>query len=454
MTLLVKNALAIVSCDQRDRIYKNSDLLLQDGVIKEIASNIQVSDAKVVDARGCVVYPGLVNTHHHLYQTFSRNVPAVQNFELFAWLKALYAVWQHMDEDVVYYAAMVGLADLIKNGATTVFDHHYVFNAKSDGYMDALFRAAADLGVRLHASRGSMSRSVKDGGLPPDSVVQTTDKILQASEEAVKKYHNPDRYSFQQVVLAPCSPFSVTPDLMLESARLARKLGVRLHTHLAETRDESAYVVAQTGMRPLAYMESLEWTGPDVWYAHGIHFNDAELQTLAATKTGVAHCPVSNMKLASGACRVRDMLDLAIPLGLAVDGSASNDGSNLMAEIRSSYLLHRLQASDKAPSGAAILKIATAGGAAILGRDDIGTIAEGMAADLCIYDVQKPEFVGTTLDVAAIPALIGFTGPAAYTICGGRVIAENGKLAHIDEDKLTYQANAAWERYLQRAGMR
>lgn len=451
-TLLIKNASFIVSSDAHDTVYRDTDILIENGEILEIGKDL-TSEGETLDGRSKIVYPGLINTHHHLYQTFSRNNPAVQNMELFDWLINLYEVWKHLDEDVVYYAALVGLADLVRHGATTVFDHHYVFNENSERFMDALFAAAKRLGVRLHASRGSMSRSKKDGGLPPDSVVQTTEKILLDSEAAVARFHDPSRFSYRQVVLAPCSPFSVTPDLMRESARLARKLGVRLHTHLAETYDESDYVMEKENMRPLAYMETLEWTGEDVWYAHGIHLNDEELQVLSRTKTGVAHCPVSNMKLSSGICRVKEMLELDIPVGLAVDGSASNDGSNLLAEIRQAYLLHRLQSSERAPSAYDILKIATAGGARILGRDDIGVISPGMAADLFLIDTNTLDYVGTDLDPGALPGAVGISGPAAYTIVGGKIIQRSGELLTIDEARLTSEARDVWRSYMQRAGV-
>lgn len=452
-SLLIKNIGAAVTCDEEDRVFKHTSILIEDGVIARIGADAGAADQEL-DARGGIVYPGLINTHHHLYQTYSRNIPAVQNLELFAWLKGLYGIWKHMDEDVVYYAALVGLADLVRHGATTVMDHHYVFNEAGDRFMDALFAAADAIGVRLHAARGSMSRGESKGGLPPDSVVQDTDRILADSEAAVKKFHDPSPFSYRQVVLAPCSPFSVTPELMVQSARLARSLGVRLHTHLAETRDESRYVLETENMRPLAYMESLEWTGPDVWFAHGIHFDDDELLVLQRTGSGVAHCPVSNMKLSSGVCRVREMLALGIPVGLAVDGSASNDGSNLLAEIRAGYLLHRLHESDQAPSAGDMLKIATNGSATLLGRDDaLGMLKVGMAGDLFILDVNRLEYVGSDLDPKALPAAIGYAGDTLATVVGGQVVASEGRLTGIDEARAVSEAKKVWRRYLTRAGV-
>ena len=344
--LLIRNADAIVSCDSQDHVYENCSLLIENGVIAGIGPEPQEAE-EVIDASGCIVYPGLVNTHHHLYQTFSRNLPAVQNLELFDWLKALYEIWKNLDREVIYHSALTGLGELLKSGCTTCFDHHYVFpQGRSEGLLEAQFAAAEELGIRFHASRGSMDLSVKDGGLPPDSVVQTVDEILRDCRAAVEAFHDPAPFSMRQVALAPCSPFSVSEELLRQSAVLARDLGVRLHTHLCETKDEERYVQERFGMRPLAYMESLGWTGPDVWYAHGIHFNDEELRRLAEAGTGVAHCPISNMKLSSGVCRVPELLALGAPVGLAVDGSASNDGSSLLEELRVGYLLHRLHASE------------------------------------------------------------------------------------------------------------
>ena len=340
-SLLIQNAWAVVTCDDQDSLLENASILIRDGVITYMGPEPQTAD-EVLDASRCVVYPGLVNTHHHLYQTFSRNLPQVQNLELFDWLTALYEIWKNLDGEAVYHSSVVGMGELLKTGCTTVFDHHYVFPGGNSGaLLDSQFAAAKDLGVRMYASRGSMDLSRKDGGLPPDSVVQTVDAILGDCRRAVEKYHDPSFNSMRMVALAPCSPFSVSAELLRQSALLARSLGVRLHTHLCETKDEENYVLEKYGKRPLAYMEDLGWVGPDVWYAHGIHFNDRELKLLADTGTGVAHCPVSNMKLSSGVCRIPEMLELGVPVGLAVDGSASNDGSSLLEELRTAYLRRR-----------------------------------------------------------------------------------------------------------------
>ena len=448
--LLIRNADAIVSCDSQDRVYENCSLLIENGVIAGIGPEPQEAE-EVIDASNCIVYPGLVNTHHHLYQTFSRNLPAVQNLELFDWLKALYEIWKNLDREVIYHSALTGLGELLKSGCTTCFDHHYVFpRGRSEGLLEAQFAAAEELGIRFHASRGSMDLSVKDGGLPPDSVVQTVDEILRDCREAVEAFHDPAPFSMRQVALAPCSPFSVTTDLLKESAKLARALGVRLHTHLCETKDEERFVQERFGMRPLAYMESLGWIGADVWYAHGIHFNDSELRRLAGTGTGVAHCPISNMKLSSGVCRVPEMLELGVPVGLAVDGSASNDGSNLLEELRTAYLLHRLHASERAPSGYDVLKMATAGSARVLGRSDIGSLEPGKAGDLFLIDKRRLELVGADLDPKSLLGTVGWKGAVDCTVVNGRVVVRDGRLTGVDEERAYREADRLVKEYLAR----
>lgn len=435
-TLLLKNVRHLVSCNPQNEILEHVNVYIKDGVIQSIGTNAPAAKT-TLDMSGMAVYPGLINTHHHLYQILTRNLPQVQNLELFPWLTALYGIWKNLNANSVYHSSMAGMAELLKTGCTTVFDHHYVFPQGGGDLLEAQFAAAQTLGVRMVASRGSMSLSQKDGGLPPDTVVQTVDEILQDSQLAVERFHDANPYSMQQVVLAPCSPFSVTEDLMRQSALLARSLGVRLHTHLAETKDEEAFVLQKTGMRPLAYMQSLGWTGPDVWFAHGIHFTTQELQTLAQTGTGVAHCPASNMKLASGVARIPEMLALDVPVGLAVDGSASNDGSNLMEEMRTAYLLHRLTSSQKAPSGYDILKMATNGSARILGRTDIGYLAPGMAADLFAVKESRIELAGATFDVGSMLAAVGLCGGVDHTIVNGRVAVLNGQLTGADEEALS-----------------
>lgn len=439
-SVLIKNAQAIVTVDSQDRVLYNANILTEDNVIRYIGGEEREAD-RVIDASHCFVYPGLVNTHHHLYQTFTRNLPQVQKMELFPWLVTLYEIWRGLDEACVYYSALTGMGELLKYGCTTCMDHHYIFpKTGSDAFIDQQFRAAEALGIRFHATRGSMSRGKSDGGLPPDDLVQSVDAILKDSERLVKKFHDPAPFSMRQVALAPCSPFSVTSDLLRESAVLARELGVRLHTHLCETKDEENFCLEAVGQRPLDYMASCGWLGRDVWFAHGIHFNDEELKLLADTGTGVAHCPVSNMKLASGVCRMPEMLVLGVPVGLAVDGSASNDGSNLMAEIRTAYLLHRLHSSEKAPTGYELLKMATKGSAAVLGRTDIGSLEEGKAADLFLLDVDLLELAGAKKDPACLLGTVGYARPAKLVMVNGRVVAEDGRLLGIDEEAVRARA--------------
>ena len=439
-SLLVKNALAIVTVDDEDRILKNENILIEDGVITYIGKEARQADREI-RADGCFVYPGLINTHNHLYQTFTRNLPQVQKMELFPWLITLYEIWKGLDEDCVFYSSLTGLGELLRCGCTTAMDHHYVFpQVGSEHFIDRQFEAADLLGIRFHAARGSMSLGKSDGGLPPDELVQPVDVILKDSRRLVEKYHDPKPFAMHQVSLAPCSPFSVSEDLLIESAALARSLGVRLHTHLCETKDEERFTLSKLGMRPLAYMEKCGWVGPDVWYAHGIHFNDDELRLLADTGTGIAHCPVSNMKLSSGVCRLPDMLRLGVRVSLAVDGAASNDGQNLMAEIRTAYLLHRLTFGSGAPSGYELLKIATRGGAAVLGRDDIGQLSVGKAGDLFLVDAAGLDTVGVGQDPGSFLGTVGCSKPAKSVVVAGREVVRDGRLLGIDEEETARKA--------------
>ena len=447
-TLLIRNIAQLVTCDDGDRILQGADLCCEDGFIKTIGRDLDVEADRVIDGSHMLCYPGLVNTHHHLYQVFSRNLPQVQNMELFDWLRTLYEIWKNLDADVIRLSSLTGMGELMKHGCTTCFDHHYVFPAGSGDLLGAQFAAADELGIRMYASRGSMDLSKKDGGLPPDSVVQTVDEILRDSVHAIETYHDASYGAMHRVALAPCSPFSVSADLLRESAILARQYGVRLHTHLCETKDEENFMLAREGVRPLAYMERLGWIGSDVWFAHGIHFNDEELRLLAQTGTGVAHCPISNMKLSSGVARIPEMLALGVPVGLAVDGSASNDGSSLLEELRVAYLLHRLTASRKAPTGYDVLKMATRGSARLLGRDDIGQLTEGKCADLFLIDARRLELVGCGCDAGSVLGTVGVRGPVDYTVVQGRVTVEHGRLVTVDEERLAREADARCRAYL------
>lgn len=449
-TLLIRNISTLVTCDDLDQILHNIDMYVENGTIIEIGPNLTRQAGRVLDGKHMICYPGLINTHHHFYQIFTRNLAMVQGMELFPWLRTLYEIWKNLDAEVVRLSTMTGMGQLMKNGCTTCFDHHYVFPADSGDLIASQFAAAESMGIRFHAGRGSMDLSVKDGGLPPDSVVQTLDEILRDSQRLIEQYHDPSEGSMRQIALAPCSPFSVSSDLLRESAALARSTGVRLHTHLAETRDEEEYTQERYGMRPLTYMESLGWTGADVWFAHGIHFTNDELSYLAASHTGVAHCPISNMKLCSGVARIPEMLNLGVPVGLAVDGSASNDGSNLLEELRVAYLLHRLTSGVAAPSGYDLLKIATRGGAALLGRSDIGSLEVGKCCDLFMIDDRRLELVGATTDPASLLCTVGLNGPVDRTIVQGLITVEQGQLTRVDEEELAGEAQDLARQYLER----
>ena len=450
-SLLIKNLAALVTCDDGDRVLNNTDLYCENGVIRAIGPALPQSAAKTIDGSHLWCYPGLVNTHHHLYQVFSRNLPQVQNLELFDWLTTLYEIWKGLDGEVIRLSTLTGCGELLKHGCTTVFDHHYVFPNRAGDLTGVQFAAAAELGVRFHASRGSMDLSKKDGGLPPDSVVQTVDEIMKDSARCVETYHDASFGSMRQVALAPCSPFSVSSELLRQSAILARQYGVRLHTHLAETKDEERFTLEKFHMRPLEYMASLGWMGPDVWFAHGIHFNEEELRELARTSTGVAHCPISNMKLSSGVAQVPEMLKLGVPVGLAVDGSASNDGSSLMEELRVAYLLHRLRSSAAAPSGYDMLKIATRGSARLLGRTDIGSLEIGKCADFFLVDSRRLELVGGEYDPASVLATVGLRGPVDTTVINGKIVVQDGRLVTVDEDAVAAEARQVCRNYLAKA---
>ena len=450
MTLMIRNLAALVTCNDKDEVLERVDLFCADGVIRAIGKRLPQKADRELDGTHLLCYPGLINTHHHLYQQFSRNLPQVQNMELFDWLKTLYEIWKNLDTEVIRYSSLTGMGELMKNGCTTCFDHHYVFPADSGDLIGAQLSAAEELGIRMVSSRGSMDLSVKDGGLPPDSVVQTVDEIMRDSVRLIEAYHDPSFGSMRQIVLAPCSPFSVSPELLRQSALLARQYGVLLHTHLCETKDEERYMLEHHGMRPLEFMQSLGWVGSDVWYAHGIHFTDGELDLLAQTGTGIAHCPVSNMKLSSGIARIPEMLARGVKVGLAVDGSASQDGSDLLEELRICYLLHRLNSSSEAPSGYDVLKMATRGSASLLGRSDIGALEVGKCADFFLVDRRRLELVGATYDVKNVFGTVGLRAPVDYTVVNGRFTVENGRLCTIDEPVVAEKAAAVCDRYLEK----
>ena len=447
-SLLLKNCFYIfLSADEEPR--RGDDILIRDNRIVRIAANITDSTDRTIDGSNCVVVPGFVNTHHHFYQTLTRNLPAVQNAELFDWLTYLYEIWKHLDEEAVYYSSLLAMAELLKTGCTTSTDHHYLYpqNVKGD-LVGAQFKAAANLGMRFSPTRGSMSLSKKDGGLPPDSVVQTTTEILEDSQRVIRQYHDDSELSMRRIMLAPCSPFSVTAELMQETAVLGRKHGVRLHTHVAETGDENDFCLENCSRRPLGLMEDCGFIGADVSYAHGIHFNDDELKRIATTDTSIAHCPTSNMRLGSGICRVTEMLPMGINVALAVDGSASNDSSDMLGEIRNALLLQRVQYGAAALTTLDVIKMATENGARLLGFEKIGKIQEDWAADLALFNVAKLEYSGSLSDPLAAIIFAGYNHGAEYTIVNGKIAVENGNLTGFDEMALMNKCNTISERMI------
>ncbi len=437
-TLFLKNADLLVTMDDPDRRrIPDGALFARDRVVKQVGPTAELLRAypeyaeadRVIDARGMIVLPGLVNTHHHLYQTLTRAVPAAQDATLFQWLKTLYPIWAGMTSEAVYTSALVGLAELMLSGCTTASDHLYIY--PNDCRIDDEIRAAQEIGIRFHASRGSMSLGESKGGLPPDRVVEDEDFILQDTRRAIETYHDPDPYAMLRVVVAPCSPFSVTPDLMREAAALARSYGVHLHTHLAETLDEEQFCLQEFGHRPVGYAEDLGWVGDDVWHAHCVHLNEQEIALFARTGTGVCHCPSSNMRLASGIAPVRAYLDTGVRVGLGVDGSASNDSSHLLAEARMALLLQRVSGNPAGLSAEEALWLATVGGAQVLGRDDIGQLVPGKAADFIGLKLNRLDYAGALHDPLA--ALV-FCTPRQVdlSVINGRVVVEDGHLLTVD----------------------
>ncbi|MBN1920117.1 MAG: 8-oxoguanine deaminase [Anaerolineae bacterium] len=441
-TLLVKNATLLVTMDDARRRIANGGLFVKDNVIEAVGptATLPGSADRIIDAQGMVLLPGLVNTHHHLYQTLTRAVPAAQDAILFKWLKTLYPIWAGMDSEAVYVSARLALAELLLSGATTVSDHLYIY--PNNVTIDDEIRAARELGVRFHPCRGSMSRGESQGGLPPDRVVEQEDAILRDTQRAIETYHEAEDYGMVRIVVAPCSPFSVTEDLMRESAVLARSYGVQLHTHLAETADEEEYCKATAGKRPLAYAESLGWLGDDVWFAHGVHINAEEIALMAQTRTGVAHCPSSNMRLASGIAPIREYLDAGVPVSIAVDGSASNDSSHLLAEVRMALLLQRVRGNPAGLTAEEALWIATRGGAEVLGRDDIGQLAPGKAADFIGIRLDSVDYAGGAVHDPLAATVFCNPQNVALSVINGRSVVENGQLLTAELPLLVERHNA------------
>ena len=460
-TLLARNAEVLVTMNGARRELKGAGLYAEDGIIRQVGPDDELprSADTVIDCTGQILLPGFINTHHHLNQTLTRNLPAAQNNNLFPWLQALYRVWARTDETASRASTLVGLAELALSGCTTVFDHSYVF--KNGNNVDCQIEAAKDIGVRFHASRGSMSLGQSKGGLPPDDCVEEEGFILKDSERVITSYHDAALGSMIQIALAPCSPFSVTTSLLRDSASLARQHGVRLHTHLCETLDEERYTLEHFQRRPVDWMETLGWLGEDVWFAHAIHVDDDEIRKLAETGCGAAHCPCSNMRLGSGIAPIKKYMAAGVKVGLGVDGSASNDASNMLLEARQAMLLARLRLGLLPPEGPRkymflsqshpvradewmtareVLALATIGGAQVLGRSDVGSLEPGKCADFFCLDLHTIGYAGALHDPVAAVVFCA-PQPARTTVINGKVVVRDGRIVTLDMGKVVETHN-------------
>jgi cytosine/adenosine deaminase-related metal-dependent hydrolase len=439
-TLLIRDAAHIETFDDAESAIVGGSIFVRDGAIEALgpADELPREADRIVDARGCLVMPGLVNTHHHFYQTLTRAVPGTQDVELFDWLVTLYPMWARMTPAALRTSTAVACAELLLSGCTTASDHTYVW--PNGCRIDDQIEVAREIGLRFHASRGSMSVGRSQGGLPPDDCVEDEAAILADTQRAIETYHDPARFAMTRVVVAPCSPFSVSDDLMRESIRLARSFGVHAHTHLAETLDEERYCLERYGCRPVELAERLDWIGADVWHAHMVHPSPDEVRRLGATRTGVAHCPTSNMKLSSGVAPIRALTEAGVRVGLGVDGSASNDSCHLLDEARHALLLQRVTNGVGALTARDALRLATRGGASVLGRDDIGLLAPGMAADLIGVRIDDLATAGGAVH-DAVAALIFCRVNVDFTIVNGTPLVEHGAFTKLDVDELVARHN-------------
>jgi 8-oxoguanine deaminase len=450
-TLLIRNAHILVTMDDHRREIADGGLFIRDGFIEKVGptSELPKTADEMLDLDDHIVLPGLINTHHHFYQTLTRVVPAAQDANLFNWLKTLYPIWARMNSDHIRVSTKTALTELALSGCTAASDHLYLFPNGSK--LDDEILAGKETGVRLHASRGSMSLGESKGGLPPDSVVDDEETILKDSQRLIEQYHDASPGSFTQVVLAPCSPFSVTGDLMQQSAALAREYGVQLHTHLAETQDEEEFCLEMFGHRPVAYMQEVDWVGEDVWFAHSVHVNEEEIGVYARTGCGVAHCPTSNMRLASGIAPILEMLKAGVKVGVGVDGSASNDGSHMLEEVRMVKMAARVRAGlmgaslsgEDAPplmTARQALELATRGSASVLGRSDLGSLEVGKAADFFAINLNRIDYAGALHDPVAA---VVFAAPvkADYTVVGGKYVVKAGEMVTVDVPNLIAEHN-------------
>ena len=453
-TLLIRNARCIATLNDAQTELQDASIFIRDNLIEAVGPGAELPQGAdvVIDAREHLVVPGLINTHHHMYQSLTRAIPAVQNAELFGWLRGLYPIWAGLTPEMVRVSTQVAMAELLLSGCTTSSDHLYIF--PNGVRLDDSIEGAQAIGMRFVATRGSMSVGQSQGGLPPDAVVEREDAILKDSQRLIERYHDASHGAMLNIGLAPCSPFSVSQDLMRESARLARSFGdrnVRLHTHLAENDHDIAYSREKFNCTPAQYAQDLGWLGDDVWHAHCVKLDDEGISLYAATRTGVAHCPCSNMRLASGIAPIRRLLDAGVPVGLGVDGSASNDAAHMVNEARQAMLLARLRKSLEAPrmdaqgrsvfgcdsapmemTARAALRLATRGGAEVLGRHDIGQITPGCCADLALFDLRRADFAGAAVHDPVASLLLCASGPAAYTVVNGRVVVREGHLTTLE----------------------
>ena len=443
-TLLIRNAALLVTMDETRREIAGGGLFARDGVIEAVGpgDSLPATADEMIDARGQIVIPGLVNTHHHMYQTLTRVIRPAQDCELFEWLRTLYPIWSGLTPEMVHVSTQTAMAELLLSGCTTSSDHLYIY--PNGVRLDDSLEAAAEIGMRFHAARGSMSVGQSQGGLPPDRVVEREPDILADTQRVIERWHGPKRFAMQRVVVAPCSPFSVSRELMRDAALLARAHGVSLHTHLAENDNDIAYTREKFGCTPVEYAEQLGWLGRDVWHAHCVKLDEAGIAMFARTGTGVAHCPGSNMRLASGIAPIRAMRDAGVPVSIAVDGSASNDSGHMLGEARLALLLQRVaHGPTNGPSAMTareVLEIATRGGAQVLGRDDIGVLAPGMAADIVTVKLDEIGLAGALHDPLA--ALFFCHVPrVSHSIVNGRVVVRDGQHATLDLPRLIERHN-------------
>ncbi len=428
-TILIKNPLAVATQNDARDEFRNGHILIEDDKIISIGKdNLDIQTDQTIDATNMVVLPGFINTHHHLYQTLTRNIPLMQNLPLFGWLQNHYEVWRELTEEAVSISTKIGLLELMKTGTTTSSDHLYLFPHKTSGMLiDAEIESAQKLRIRFQPTRGSMSLGRSKGGLPPDDTVQTESEIQADSERLIDKYHDSSDGAMTRISLAPCSPFSVTPDLMRQTAEYALANDIQMHTHLAETIDEENFCIEQFGDRPAAYVEKLGWMNTNAWFAHAIHLNMDEINLMADTGAGMTHCPSSNLRLGSGIAPIKEMMDAGVRVSLGVDGSASNDAGNMLLELRNAMLLSRLRDEELWLSARDVLWLATRGGASVLGRSDIGELSVGKQADIALFSMDSIEYAGGMSDPIAALIFNVRLSPVSHLIINGKMVIENGQ---------------------------